>query len=150
LWDPADLREDEPAWCYLLRRYQEMLEEGRPAVARTLEILARPGSYPAVFFCAAGKDRTGVLAALVLGLLGVPDEEIVSDYHLSGEPVARIVAQARSRESFMVEQPAALMACPPEAMRSTLAWIRDRYGSLEDYAGGADVGALRANLLEAA
>ena len=39
---------------------------------------------PALFNCAGGKDRTGVTAALLLGLAGVPDEVIAEDYSLSG------------------------------------------------------------------
>ena len=45
-----------------------------------------------MFHCAAGKDRTGILAALVLSLVGVPDEVIAEDYTLSGEGVARMIS----------------------------------------------------------
>src|SRR5579859_6412456 len=51
---------------FLADRYVEMLESGRDAVARALQVLADPSSLPAVFHCAAGKDRTGIVAAVVL------------------------------------------------------------------------------------
>ena len=44
----------------------------------------------AVFYCAAGKDRTGVLAAIVLAVLGVDDDDIVADYALT-DSVARAI-----------------------------------------------------------
>lgn len=156
IWDPADLRADEPPEAYLLRRYEEMLAQGGAAIAAVLALLGDPERLPLAFYCAAGKDRTGVLAAIVLGVLGVPDEEIVGDYHLSREPVERIVARARSRpgrRSPMVDQPAALMAAPPEAMRALLVRLRERFGSAAGYAAAIGVGeetlaAIRDNLLE--
>ena len=47
---------------------------------------------PAVFFCNAGKDRTGVVAAMVLGLLGVDDETVAGDYALTQEVLDAIYA----------------------------------------------------------
>ena len=55
-------------------------------------------AQPAVFFCSAGKDRTGVLAALLLAILGVPDAEIVADYALTGEVVSVIIERFRPGE----------------------------------------------------
>src|SRR4029079_4896094 len=68
--------------------YAAMLALAGGQVAAVLRLLAEPDVYPAVFFCAAGKDRTGVLAAIVLAMLGVDDEDIVADYALT-DPVAR-------------------------------------------------------------
>lgn len=156
VWDHADLHEGEPPEAFLLRRYAEMLDEGRDTVATVLELLAVRGSLPLAFYCAAGKDRTGVLAAIVLGVLGVPDEAIVDDYRLSREPVERMVARARARReaaSTMVDQPSALMAAPPAAMRLLLGRMRERFGSITGYAAALGAGpeaveAIRVNLLE--
>src|SRR5579859_4556528 len=83
-----------PAWVdagYVADRYVAMLEKGRDAVAEALAILTDPTAYPAVFHCAAGKDRTGLLAAVVLGLLNVSDEDIVADYALSQHAMTRML-----------------------------------------------------------
>ena len=48
-----------------------MLTVGAPTFAAAFEVLAAPDALPAVFHCAAGKDRTGLLAVLLLGSLGV-------------------------------------------------------------------------------
>ena len=68
-----------------------MLVTGEGALGRSLRLLAENDTYPAVFHCAAGKDRTGILAALCCRSLGVPDDVIVEDYALSGEGVARMI-----------------------------------------------------------
>ena len=67
-WDrEAAAREDLPAADFLHARYTEMLDEAGPRYADALRLLAAPDALPAVFHCAAGKDRTGLLAMLVLG-----------------------------------------------------------------------------------
>jgi len=53
------------------------------AVVRAIDVLAGEGALPAVFHCTAGKDRTGILAAILLDVLGVPDADIITDYDLT-------------------------------------------------------------------
>src|SRR4030095_5856971 len=48
-----------------------------------LEIIAERDNHPLVFHCTAGKDRTGVLAAMVLAAMSIADEDVVDDYTLS-------------------------------------------------------------------
>lgn len=154
IWDLAEADGAEPH-DYLLARYRDMLQEGAPAIAEVMDILARPGALPAVFYCAAGKDRTGVLAALVLGAVGVEPEAIVADYHLSKERVERIRARAlaaRGEATAMVAQPPAFMQAPAAAMELLLAWIGEAHGSTPDYlrtigVAEATVAALRSQLL---
>jgi protein-tyrosine phosphatase len=158
VWDLAGLDPDEPAERYLLARYRDMLGEGAPVIASVMETLADRANLPAVFYCAAGKDRTGVLAALILDALGVEPERIVADYHLSKERVdrirARALATAGERASAMVAQPPAFMQAPAEAMALLLAAIRDEFGSTTAYlrsigVSDATLEAVRDNLLEA-
>ncbi|MBN1188955.1 MAG: tyrosine-protein phosphatase [Dehalococcoidales bacterium] len=54
-------------------------------ITKALEIIAQPALSPIVFHCVAGKDRTGVLAAFVLSVLGVADEDIIDDYSLNAQ-----------------------------------------------------------------
>ena len=63
--------------------YREMLTKAAPTFGALLTGLAEPAELPALFHCTAGKDRTGIAAALLLGLLGVPDETVLDDYELS-------------------------------------------------------------------
>ena len=148
-------REVDPA-TFLVSRYQEMLDEGAPALAAALEVLADPASYPVVFHCAAGKDRTGVLAAVVLSLLGVADADIAHDYGLSAPAMVALVDWVRTNVpealDSMTDQPPAFLAAPPAAMRELLASVRADHGSMVAYVAAIGVGpdvvdALRANLL---
>lgn len=133
----TDTCSDADPVSFLVERYLEMLDHGADAIAAAVAILGAPGRLPAVFHCAAGKDRTGVLAALVLAVAGVADETIAADYALSASAMDRIVAWYRSTEpevvDRMVDQPQQLLACPAVAMVEFLGQLRDRYGSVEDY-----------------
>lgn len=75
---PPDMPED-----WLRRRYEEIVDTRAEQVARVLTLLSWPGATPAIVQCSAGKDRTGVVSALLLALLGMADNEIATDYALS-------------------------------------------------------------------
>jgi protein-tyrosine phosphatase len=126
---------------YLMARYREMLDEGAATIATAVELLSRPESLPAVVYCAAGKDRTGVLAALVLDAVGVRRSEIVDDYHLSKARVERIRARALAagHASAMDSQPPAFMQAPAEAMALLIDWIQAEFGGSAAYLRGIGV-----------
>jgi rhodanese-related sulfurtransferase len=84
---PSD---DDPA-----ERYLWYLEVGRGALTEALTMIADPKNRPLVFHCAAGKDRTGVLAALVLDILGVEHAVIVDDYAITATRMALILERLR-------------------------------------------------------
>jgi protein-tyrosine phosphatase len=63
--------------------YVKMVKDHASDWARFLRLFGREESYAIVFHCTAGRDRTGVAAALVLEMLGVPRETIVADYLVS-------------------------------------------------------------------
>jgi protein-tyrosine phosphatase len=136
-------------------QYRNMLDHGSAAIARALEILSDPDAYPAVFHCSAGKDRTGVLAALLLGLLGVPDETIVTDYALSATAMHKLVAYYMDAYpdagDRLTRVAPAMVAAHPESMAEFVAGIRRDYGGFEEYAEAIGAGgaapAIRAALL---
>jgi protein-tyrosine phosphatase len=75
--------------------YVHWLDTARAALVPALCAVADPSSYPLVFHCAAGKDRTGVLAALALDIVGVDREVIVEDYVLTAGRMDLIRARQR-------------------------------------------------------
>ena len=122
----------------ILGSYSSWIDLRQPQIRRTLATLADPDSRPALFHCAGGKDRTGVISALLLGIAGVPADVIAEDYALS----ARYLL-----ERYFAEQaPPDLSAddytledyrrdyCPPEAMLKVLDYVDERYGGIEPYA----------------
>ncbi len=141
-WGIPEIGEIDPVE-YLSTHYLQMLDEGAAAIAQTFTILGSPMRHPTVFHCSAGKDRTGVLAALVLIALGVPDEGVAADYHLSAPAVDRLVAWLTATKpdvsEEMTRQPRPLLSCPPEAMHTFLQATRERHGSIDGYLTGIGV-----------
>lgn len=102
-------------------------------IAQLFAMLADERRYPIVYHCAAGKDRTGMITALILRTLGVGDEQIIADYALTDSYLADWMAQARARGEttpFDEIEPEFLSA-RPESMAAFLAGIDERHGSTE-------------------
>lgn len=139
-------------------QYREMARDAAPQIASALRLLVMPGTLPAVIHCTAGKDRTGVLVAVLLSLLGVPDETVVEDYARSAANMTRLRAQliARYPEGReTIENADEMFAARPEYMHDLLEDLRAEYATMNGYAAAAGVGpdvveSLRAALLEPA
>lgn len=111
--------------------YRLILDHYADAAAEVLRTVANAEPGGIVVHCHAGKDRTGIVTALLLRLAGVLDEEIIADYAAS-EPCLmplyeRIVAEARGVPA--VAKPTA----DPEAMRGTLAYLDSAHGGVPAY-----------------
>ncbi|KAG5986031.1 hypothetical protein E4U54_005661 [Claviceps lovelessii] len=126
-----------------LSAYRGILRAGaRRAFAPILRHLARthpsPPS-PCLVHCTAGKDRTGLLCAIVLALCGVDDETIASEYALTEEGLAPLkpamVTALMAAPGVVVDEDGAMrmLSSRPETMRATLHAIRQEYGSVEGY-----------------
>jgi protein-tyrosine phosphatase len=159
IWDPAEApAAHEPATHFLMGKYIEMVSLAEARVADAFRILATPGALPAVFHCAAGKDRTGVLAGLLLSTMGVADDDVVADYALTAQAMTRMqerwAAESEESRAALAATPAAFMAADPAAMAGLLDLIRQRHGSTRDYVRSLGVtedvlGDLEEALLEA-
>jgi protein-tyrosine phosphatase len=125
----------------LADRYFLLAEFARDTIARVVTVLAEaPG--PALYHCAAGKDRTGVISAVVLGIVGVRDDIIVADYAASQENLDAIIERllaTKGYQDMLAALPPDTMHAEPETMLTLLARIRDKYGSMRAYAGTAGV-----------
>ena len=136
LWDREAVEDASDPVEFLVDRYFDMLAQGGPAIAAAVEIIASPARNPTVFHCTAGKDRTGVLAAVILSLLGVADVDVAEDYGLSALAMVKLVEWQRAQPeggTAMVVQPTAILACPPQAMLAFLTRVREQFGSVEGY-----------------
>jgi protein-tyrosine phosphatase len=139
----------------LADRYFLMAEHAKGPIARVVATLAESPT-PAVYHCAAGKDRTGVISAILLGLLGVREEIIVADYAATQQNLQEIVDRLLRSEGYrevLDSLPADTMHAEPETMFSLLRQLRQRYGSIRGYARDigledAAIDRLEARLLE--
>lgn len=156
---PAVLGADAPAGAVTSapERYLGYLAEGPGCFAGLATLLADPTSTPAVFFCNAGKDRTGVAAAMVLGVLGVPDEQVAADYARTQAALDAI--RAASRRDYPADVKAWRNLSPDraharaETMLAFLRLLRERVGGWEAYLASVGVDAatldgMRESLLE--
>ncbi|MEH1168890.1 tyrosine-protein phosphatase [Micromonospora sp. CPCC 205539] len=138
---------------YLADRYADLAQTGTAGLAEAVGLIADAANAPVVVHCVAGKDRTGIVCALTLAVLGVDDADIAADYALSSEASARYSAWLAATNPDGVDVPAPFLASPAEAMQTFLAELREGHGSIEDYlrhAGVTDeqLAALRDHLLD--
>jgi protein-tyrosine phosphatase len=136
-------------------RYLQLMEQSRPCFEGVFNLLAEPEHYPSAFYCAAGKDRTGMVTALLLRVLGVSDEQIVEDYALTEAPSEeRLTARFKTmgRDLRELPDPSTLKA-HPETMEHFLAGFDRLHGSVEEFLLSCNVQEstleqVRQNLLE--
>ena len=133
--------------------YRMILAHAQPQIKRVIDTLTEPGALPALAHCTAGKDRTGMVIALLLGVVGVPDETIVEDYALSGAYLGPLLAELRAqaaRDGLDMDWYNRLLDSDPAIMRRTLAHLRQQYGGAEAYLRAAGVSGRQIDLLRAA
>jgi protein-tyrosine phosphatase len=149
--------EEVAAPSFVADRYQDMLRDGAVRVAAALTVLGEPGALPAVFHCAAGKDRTGILAGIVLRLLGVTVDDVIADYALSQlameQLLARVIEDAPDAAERLRNYPSAMLAADPANMAHFLDAVESEYRTMEAFVVSlgvdpATVTSLRDALLE--
>ena len=136
-WPEHDCPDVASLPAYLSDIYLNMTETAAEDIVRVLTILADPATGPAAIHCAGGRDRTGVVVAVFLALLGVQDEEIALDYHLSEHFTRRWLAWKAAQSGSVPELPLNLLYTPEEAMLLLLKRLRERHGSVRGYLLGA-------------
>jgi protein-tyrosine phosphatase len=103
---------------------------------QTLEILANPQYYPLLFHCGAGKDRTGLLAAMLLSLAGAADEDIIADYVLT-EQDGEAFRRRLSIDPDITEEEKNLLGftwwARPEYMQTFLNGLEEKWGGAKGY-----------------
>ncbi len=130
-----------------------VLDRPDSVVAALREISVARGA--ALVHCAAGKDRTGTLVALILSLVGVHPDAIVDDYAASTERVEAVVGRLLASQTYsenLRDRPMSSHASYPETMRVFLNHVDERYGGaaglVEQFGWtSADTDRLRAHLL---
>jgi protein-tyrosine phosphatase len=116
----------------LAQRYAKIMASTGTALADVITAIAdSPGAV--VFHCAAGKDRTGLVSAVVLGALGVSDGDIVADYAMTGRNLVAIDARLRRHaayENTYQYVPRDAMTADDETMRDLITHLRARHGTM--------------------
>ena len=117
-------------------KYGYLMTTGSAEIARAFELFADESAQTFVVHCTAGKDRTGIVIALLLELLGVAREQIAAEYELSNMAVPQLAAyiEAKGRTPEMPrEEWLARMATPAKRMVDLLALVERDHGSARDF-----------------
>jgi protein-tyrosine phosphatase len=115
-------------------------------IGEIMGTLADEGDHASVFHCGAGKDRTGMIAALLLGIAGVPHDTIAEDYgltdlylqdpkrdHQNTDPMFIPEQEAALQDSDRAPLPVYMFSCLPRTMLLALAFLDEKYGGVEAY-----------------
>jgi len=117
--------------------YRSMLVRYAPEIGTVITRAADRAQQPLLFHCAAGKDRTGVVAALLLGALGVADGDILDDYELTNRyrGMWRVDEQRSvlASQGVNIDHMLAYYLAPRRVMAATLRAITESYGSIPSY-----------------
>ena len=118
-----------------------------------LEIIAERDNHPLVFHCSAGKDRTGILAAMVLTAMGIVDDDVVEDYALSA-PLMQAIRDRMMSDPVTAQPrkhlPEISWEASPESMAVFLSLLRREYGSVDGYLRANGAGSSLVDRLKAA
>ncbi|KAF2770611.1 tyrosine protein phosphatase 5 [Teratosphaeria nubilosa] len=119
--------------------YRDILKLGGPAYSKIFKHLAQPKPSPILVHCTAGKDRTGVLVALLFLLAGAPETEIAQEYALTDLGLASLKPLFKER---LLKNPALggdengvnnMISSKPENMRATIEMFNNDFGGAERY-----------------
>jgi protein-tyrosine phosphatase len=128
---PAEWRELAQG-CEKERWKSVVLQQVRPQLRDVLRVIAAASAGPLLFHCVAGKDRTGLIAALLLTLADVEPQSIAADYAESSQMLgnAYLVRYKDVDPHDVLEN----VRCPEEGVHNMLAYL-GREGGIREYLG---------------
>jgi len=136
----------------MLQLYEGFVNYCGAEIVAALKIIASSDSYPLLVHCSQGKDRTGLVCAMTLSLLGAPDELIIKDYLRTNqglEPIRQQCIDEMARDGLSPD----FTYAPPEVIEHALQYIKRVYDGVQSYLlqNGltlSDIQCIRENLLE--
>ena len=158
-WSDYGVLDDSGRHTLMARKYISYLDEAGANVAAALRRIARNGPEAAtVVHCALGKDRTGVVVALLLSIVGVTTEAIVADYMQTAVNVDRLMERVAANDVYMERMrtnPAEVYRAEEHTIRLFLEAVEERFGgtvawALDNGLEQDDLAGLRAVLVEGA
>ncbi|KAG1286252.1 hypothetical protein G6F65_002314 [Rhizopus arrhizus] len=104
----------------------------QPEIKEALMVFTEPDNFPIEIHCTQGKDRTGMISALVLSIAGVPEEIIVNDYAKTQKGLAPVYQQMLE-EVRRIGLSDDFVQAPPQYMRELLGFLKEKHGSVDNY-----------------
>ncbi|KAF8897784.1 protein-tyrosine phosphatase-like protein [Infundibulicybe gibba] len=122
-----------------MQLYSQILDHAGPSFGAILRHIRDKPSEGCLFHCTAGKDRTGLIAAIILKLGGVDNEVIAEEYALTRigrEPSRLMIMERLAKEPYFQSNNEAAMnmlSCRHETMVAFLKLFEEKYGGAEEY-----------------
>lgn len=142
-FDPAEaigrIRQGDISWLtndFMTNNYLKQIDDFAHLWKLFFERLLNDGDRPLVFHCTAGKDRTGVCAALILLAADVPESTVVADHALSNRYNAKVIGRIEQEiRKFGInpDDMRSYLSAPRESMEAAIAHLKKKYGSAKDY-----------------
>ncbi|CAH1785413.1 unnamed protein product [Owenia fusiformis] len=117
----------------ILGQYKDIIEQSQNGICAALKLLSDQENIPAMINCAHGKDRTGIVAALLLAIMGKSKEYIAYEYSLSTEGLKPMYERAYSEIVDRFHMSETFVTAEAETMYGLLTYIDNEYGSVENY-----------------
>jgi len=165
-YTPADIDYDDPTGIdtFMRKIYRYQVENRAVDFAKVLKLLTKAESYPLLYHCTNGKDRTGIMTAFILLICGVPEETIISDYTLTnltfdeafdvlGSLLTESYQNSNTLPTIDKNKLRDFFGVKPAWLKIVLEYIRTEYGTVEAYFKAntdltdADFKAIRENML---
>jgi len=119
--------------------YSQILDHGGSSFGTILRHVRDNPTEGCLVHCTAGKDRTGIISAILLKLAGVDDEHIANDYALTRigrEPIRETIMNRLAMEPLFASNSEAalnMFTCRHETMMAFLPLMQERYGGVAAY-----------------
>mmetsp|Transcript_19156 Transcript_19156/g.56934 ORF Transcript_19156/g.56934 Transcript_19156/m.56934 type:complete len:395 (-) Transcript_19156:296-1480(-) len=122
--------------------YKVILDTARPEIAAAMRVVLESAEArrPLLLYCSIGKDRTGIISALVLSCVGASLDQIVADYHRSDSQCKASIAGLDERPELRGIDLTMFEHAPVAAGVAMLEYIHQRYSSLPGYLTAAGFG----------
>ncbi|MFI9508286.1 tyrosine-protein phosphatase [Nocardia sp. NPDC052566] len=119
----------------LIGLYRDLLTGSTASMVSAVRLIADVDHHSVVFHCAAGKDRTGIMAAMLLDAVGVPAEAIAADYGLTAERMERIRTRLDALPSYHGLPPLStgILAVHPEVIVDFLTDLHSTHGGADQW-----------------
>lgn len=142
-FDPAEavgrIKKGDISWLtddFVTNNYLKQIDDFALLWKQFFERLMNSSDRPLVFHCTAGKDRTGVCAALILLSAGVPESTVINDHALSNTynaPVIDRIKQEVRKFGIDPDDMQSYLSAPREAMQAVVTHLKEQYGSAKEY-----------------
>lgn len=122
----------------MAERYRNALDHCGPRIAEVIRAIAEAPAGAVLFHCTAGKDRTGIIAAMLLTIAGVPEQTVIEDYALTATLALPLLDRLRAAAIERGADPAhmaRILASEARTIQSMLDHLDGQHGGIDSYLG---------------